>query len=153
MRISNLNAVPPFKEVVADRIWKAWWRHHGHLLQVVTDFFDALPLERGIPFALVAHEGETYFGSVLAVASDLDDRPELSPWVAALWVEPDHRNKGIGAALAKAARTEILNLGYDAAFLCATAEKRIMYQNQGWTLLEKSVGEHALDVFELSANA
>ncbi len=146
--ISNLNKVSDFKNMVADRIWNAWWRPHGRLLQVVTDFFDDLPEARGIPFCLVAHDDGRYLGSALAIASDLDERPELSPWVGALWVEPEFRRQGVAAGLVKAALTEVFSVGHEVAFLCATAEKRGMYQNQGWRLIEEKVGEGELDVFE-----
>ncbi len=146
--ISNLNHLPEFKSIVADRIWNAWWRPHGRLLQVVTDFFEELPEARTIPFCLVAHKGGSYIGSVLGLVSDLDDRPELSPWVGALWVEPEFRGHGVAAGLVKAALNEIFGLGHDMAFLCATAEKRGMYQKQGWRLIEEKVGEGVLDVFE-----
>lgn len=148
--ISNLNDFPELKLVAADRVWNAWWRPYGRLLQVVTDFFDDLPRARGIPFGLVAHDDGRYVGSILALVSDLDERPELSPWVGALWVEPDFRRQGVAAALVKAALNEIFAVGHEVAFLCATAEKRVMYQNQGWQLIEEKVGEDALDVFEIS---
>ncbi len=148
--ISNLNLFPEFKSVAADRVWNAWWRPHGHLFQVVMDFFDELPETRGLPFCLVAHDDDKYVGSVLGLVTDLDERPELSPWVGALWVEPEFRRQGVAAALVRAALAEILSLGNEVAFLCATAEKREMYQNQGWRLIEKKVGEGALDLFEFN---
>ena len=148
--ISNLNDFPELKLVAADRVWNAWWRPYGRLFQVVTDFFDELPRARGIPFGLVAHDGGRYLGSVLGLVSDLDERSELSPWVGALWVEPEFRKQGVAAALVKAALAEIFAAGHEVAFLCATAEKRTMYQNQGWQLIEEKVGEDALDVFEIS---
>lgn len=150
--ISNLNEFPEFKSLVADRIWNVWWRPHGHLFQVVLDFIDDLPEKHGVPFCLVAHDDEKYVGSVLGLVTDLDDRPELTPWVGALWVEPEYRGQGVAAALVKAALTEIFALKHEVAFLCATAEKRGMYQNQGWRLMEEKVGEGVLDVFEFTTN-
>ena|GEM_PF-286852 len=149
--ISNLNHFAEFKSSVADRIWNEWWRPHGHLLQVVTDFFEELPEARAIPFCLVAHEDGNYIGSILGLVSDLDARPELSPWVGALWVEPEFRGFGVAAGLVKAALGEIFSLGHEVAFLCATAEKRGMYQKQGWRLNEEKVGEGMLDVFEFTS--
>jgi GNAT superfamily N-acetyltransferase len=146
--VSNLNEVSDFKSIVAYRIWKAWWRPHGYMLQVATDLFDDLPVARSIPFCLVAHDDGRYLGSVLGLVSDLDERPELSPWVGALWVEPEFRRQGVAAGLVKAALTEVFSVGHEVAFLCATAEKRVMYQNQGWKLIEEKVGEGELDVFE-----
>ena len=148
--ISNLNALPDLKSTVADRIWQAWWKPHGHLFQVVTDFFDDLPEARSIPFCLVAHDEGKYVGNVLGLVSDFEERPELSPWVGALWVEPEFRRQGVAAALVKAALDEVFALGHELAFLCATAEKRAMYQRQGWKLIEADVGDGKLDVFEIA---
>ena len=146
--ISNPNAFPELKLIAADRIWNTWWRPHGHLFQVVTDFFDELPEAQSIPFCLVAQDNGNYVGSVLGLVSDLEDRPELSPWVAALWVDPKYRRRGVAEALVRAALDELFALGYEAAYLCATAEKRGMYQRQGWVLIEADVGDGKLDVFE-----
>ncbi|WP_318854340.1 GNAT family N-acetyltransferase (plasmid) [Sinorhizobium meliloti] len=38
------------------------------------------------------------------IENDLDDRPQYTPWIAALWVEPDMRRRGIAAKLMEAAR-------------------------------------------------
>ena len=148
--ISNLNLFPEFKSVAADRVWNAWWRPHGHLFQVVMDFFDELPETRGLPFCLMAHEDDKYVGSVLGLVTDLDERPELSPWVGALWVEPEFRRTGVATALVKEALAEIFAVEHEVAFLCATTEKRVMYQNQGWQLIEEKVGDDRLDVFEFN---
>lgn len=48
----------------------------------------------GIPFCLVAEEGGVYIGSVLVIENDLDARPDYTPWIAALWVEPHARKRG-----------------------------------------------------------
>ena len=149
--ISNLTAFPELKLIAADRIWNTWWRPHGHLFQVVTDFFDELPEARSIPFCLVAHDEGNYVGSVLGLVSDLEDRPELSPWIGALWVEPEFRKQGVAAALVRAALDELFALGHEVAFLCATTEKRGMYERLGWKLIEADVGEGKLDVFEFIA--
>ena len=151
IEISNLNTFPEFKSIVADRIWYAWWRPHGHLFQVVMDFFDELPEARSIPFCLVAHDEGKYVGSVLGLVSDLEDRLELSPWVGAVWVETEFRRQGVAATLVKAALGELFMLRNEVAFLCATAEKRGMYERQGWKLIEADVGEGKLDVFEFIA--
>ncbi|MGH0283482.1 GNAT family N-acetyltransferase [Sinorhizobium meliloti] len=40
------------------------------------------------------------------IENDLDDRPQYTPWIAALWVEPDMRRRGIAAKLMEAARKQ-----------------------------------------------
>jgi GNAT superfamily N-acetyltransferase len=97
--ISDLRRRPEFFDLVADRIWRAWWEPHGHPFDTVrgrlADNMNAEP----IPLALIAHEGKRFLGTASVIESDLDERPQLSPWVAAVWVEPDARRHGIGAAL------------------------------------------------------
>lgn len=103
--------------------------------------------EDAIPFALVAHDGDTYVGSVLVIDNDLDARANYAPWIAALWVDPDYRKQGVAAALIKAARRHVGSLGNGTCYLCATADKRPYYLKQGFTLLEEDVT--GLDVFSI----
>ena len=148
--ISNLQNSPLLKPIVAIRIWETWWEPEGTKLQVISDFIESIPTTQSIPFGLVAHENGNYVGSVLGIVCDLELRPALTPWVAALWVDPVFRKKGVASALMKAALTEIFALGHSNAYLCATAEKRGFYQRFGWQLIEEKIGGDALDVFEIS---
>ncbi|MEO9167339.1 MAG: GNAT family N-acetyltransferase [Aestuariivirga sp.] len=150
--ISNLQNFPLLKPVVTNRIWKAWWEPKGCKLQVISDFIESFPATRNIPFGLVAYENGNYVGSVLGIISDLELRPALTPWVAALWVDPAFRKHGVATALMKATLTEISALGNAKAYLCATAEKRSFYKKFGWQLIEERVGGDALDVFEIQSN-
>ena len=148
--IANIQEFPPLKPTVANRMWKAWWEPAGNNFQTVLDHIEEIPAKRGIPFGLVAHDNGTYIGSVLGIASDLEVRPALTPWVAALWVDSDYRKQGVANALMKAALVEIFALGPACAYLCATAEKRAHYLRFGWRFIEQGVGGDALDVFEIS---
>ena len=65
-----------------------------------------------IPFALVAHDGGTFLGTASVIASDLDARSQYTPWVAAFWVDPEHRSNGIGAALVRAGTDKAHALGF-----------------------------------------
>jgi hypothetical protein len=82
--ISDLRQCPEFFDTVADRIWREWWQLNGYPLEYIStrlrENMDAAP----IPFALVAHEGEKFLGTSSVIASDLEERPQLTPWVAAV---------------------------------------------------------------------
>lgn len=147
MQISNLRDRPSFADMIAHRGWNAWWTESGVPLEDYRAHLDPMLEEDVIPFALVAHEGESYVGSVLVIDSDLDARPKYAPWIAALWVDPDYRKQGVAAALIKKARQHITTLGHDTCYLCATADKRPYYLKQGFTLLEENVT--GLDVFSI----
>ena len=145
--ISDLRQQPDFFETVADRIWRAWWKERGyplkHMLGRVGDSMN----ERPIPFALVAHRGTRFLGTASVIASDLDERPDFTPWVAAVWVDPDYRKQHIGRALVARAAVDAFALGYPRVYLCAQDNRRDFYLRQGWTLLEEHVGHRLLNVF------
>lgn len=89
--ISDLRTVPGFADVVADRIWRAWWQEDGVPFAGLRSRLDESFGTSPIPSAFVAHRHGLYLGSILLIENDLPERPALRPWVAALWVEPGHR--------------------------------------------------------------
>ncbi|MBP2237101.1 putative N-acetyltransferase YhbS [Sinorhizobium kostiense] len=144
--ISDLREQPGFCSTVADRVWRAWWQGAGHPFEQVSDHMQEMLDDRPLPLGLVAHYGKQYLGSTLIVSCDLEERPQYAPWVAAVWVDPEHRRRGIGRALVGRAAEAAFGLGYDIAYLCALPEKRSFYEAFGWNRLEEGVGPHGLAV-------
>jgi GNAT superfamily N-acetyltransferase len=145
MEISNLKSHPRFADTVADRGWHAWWTESGVPLEHYRAHLDPMIRGEGMPFGLIAHEGDVYLGSVLVIENDLDARPQYTPWIAALWVEPEWRRQGIAAKLIAAARTEASRYGQRSCYLCATPEKSRYYLAQGFRQIEDDVS--GLSVF------
>ncbi len=151
--ISDLRQRPEFLDTVADRMWQAWWRDSGHPLNFISGRLRDENLNADpIPFALVAHDGETFLGTASVIASDLAERPLLTPWVAAVWVEPRARRRGVGGALVNHATRHCFALGFGRAYLCARAKLSAYYQRLGWTPIERDVGPRHLSVFIRDAN-
>ena len=103
--ISDLRQRPEFFDTVAERIWQAWWKPDNYPLGHITGRLRENMTETSIPLALVAHDGEAFLGTASVIASDLAERPQLTPWVAAVWVEPQARRRGVGGALVNRAAT------------------------------------------------
>lgn len=147
--ISDLRQRPEFSEAVADRIWRAWWKERGfplsHIAGRLQDNLDAHPL----PIALVAHEGATFLGTSSVIASDLEELPQYTPWVAAVWVDPQHRERRIGRALVARAASDVFDLGINRVYLCAAKLRRNFYVRQGWVPIEEDVGSRQVTVFAL----
>lgn len=99
-----------------------------------------------IPFALVAHDGKEFLGTASVIASDLADRPQLTPWVAAVWVEAQARRRGVGAALVNRAVLNCFALGVDRAYLCARPQRAGYYERLGWIPIEREVGQRRMSV-------
>jgi N-acetylglutamate synthase-like GNAT family acetyltransferase len=81
------------------------------------------------------------------IASDLAERPHLTPWIAAVWVEPQARRRGVGAALVNRAAQDCFALGVSRAYLCARPQRSDFYERLGWIAVERDVGRHGLGVF------
>ena len=147
MEISDLRRVPQFFSTVADRIWQAWWKPNGVSLGEIET---ALRMHLGdtpFPFTLVAYEGVEFLGTASAIASDLSDRLQYSPWLAALWVEAERRSAGIGRALVERTAGSLFDQGRRSVYICARQDLTSFYEGLGWSLIEKNVGQHRLSIF------
>jgi GNAT superfamily N-acetyltransferase len=145
--ISDLRQRPEFFDTVADRIWQEWWEADGRPLSYISGRLRENMSNTPIPFALVAHDGDEFLGTASVIASDLAERPQLTPWVAAVWVEPDARRHGVGAAVVDHAAQDCFALGIGRAYLCARPRMSGFYERLGWTISERKVGPHHLSVF------
>jgi N-acetylglutamate synthase-like GNAT family acetyltransferase len=147
LTISDLRQCPEFFDTVADRIWQAWWKADGYPPDYISTRLRENMSDAPIPFALVAHEGNRFLGTGSVIASDLPERPQLTPWVACVWVEAETRSAGVGSALVERATQDCFALGVGRVYLCARAAMTPFYQRLGWTLSERDVGPRRLGVF------
>jgi N-acetylglutamate synthase-like GNAT family acetyltransferase len=145
--ISDLRQCPEFFDTVADRIWRAWWQPEHYPLDHITGRLRENMADTSIPLALVAHDGEAFLGTASVIASDLAERPQLTPWIAAVWVEPQARQRGVGSALINRATQGCFALGFSRAYLCARPQRSALYERLGWIPIERDVGPHHLIVF------
>lgn len=93
-----------------------------------------------IPTTYVALEGDELLGSVTLVEQDMLTRPDLSPWVAGVYVAAAHRQRGIGSALVRHAVRQAAQMGVKRLYLY-THPARAFYLKLGWQLLEEAVYE------------
>jgi N-acetylglutamate synthase-like GNAT family acetyltransferase len=151
--ISDLRQRPAFFDTVADRIWQAWWKPDNHPLDLIAGRLRENLTDTPIPLALVAHDGDAFLGTASVIPSDLAERPQLTPWIAAVWVEPQARQRGIGRALVNHATQDCFVLGFRRVYLCARPQRSAFYEGLGWTPIERDVGPHRMIVFVRDAKA
>lgn len=102
------------------------------------EFTDDL-LRRG-KLVLVAHSpaGE-FVGTVTLHPGDMPNhRPELTPWMACLFVVPEHRRKGVGGLLVRCVHLAAHAQGVPRVFLWAESNASCvgLYKRHGWTVRE-----------------
>jgi GNAT superfamily N-acetyltransferase len=83
------------------------------------------------PAAWVAHRDNVPLGIVALRGQELDEYPELSPWLGGLFVRPECRGQGLGSFLCRVAEENALLLGIREMFLF-TLDRHSMYQRLGW---------------------
>jgi predicted N-acetyltransferase YhbS len=103
-----------------------------------------------VPFVVVAHKDGLFSGTGSVILSDLDERPEYTPWVAALWVDSEHRRRGVASALVREAPRGAFESGTDLVYLGALPDKRDFSERLGWQRLEENVGRNRLTVLRFS---
>ncbi len=146
--ISDLKARPEFLGDAADRVWNAWWRQDGHELDFIKGLFEENLTAETTPVALIAHDGAEFLGTASLIDSDMEARPQYTPWVAALWVDEKQRSFGIGSALIKAAIEKAREQGFAEVYLCAEADKHDYYAARDWVLIEESIDD--LNIYRIA---
>ena len=146
--ISDIRQRPEFFDTVADRIWRAWWEPHGvSLVYIEGRLRETTVAHDGVPITLVAHQGDTFAGTAGVIPFDLDERPQYSPWIAAVWVEPQFRSQQVGRQLVRRAVECGFAAGHACIYLNARRERGSYYDQLGWTRVEEDVGPLRLTVF------
>lgn len=98
----------------------------------------------GLPLTLIACTGaDDLAGMVSLWQSDCPLRPDLTPWVASLFVSPRHRGRGIGTALFAQIRTEAERLGINRLYLM-TQHSEAIYAGLGWVTFDRIDGPGAM---------
>ena len=90
-----------------------------------------------IPTSFVALSGDTLLGGAGLIAHDMDTRMDLSPWLACVYVTPEHRRRGIGTALVQRVVHEARALDVDTLYLF-TPDKEEFYARLGWSVIERT---------------
>jgi GNAT superfamily N-acetyltransferase len=84
-----------------------------------------------IPTTYVALQEGQPLGSVTLVEHDMSIHLDLTPWLAGVYVTPEHRGRGVGTALVSHAMREAAKMGVCRLYLY-TESARDFYRKLGW---------------------
>lgn len=89
-----------------------------------------------IPVAFVALGADDgIVGTASLLFDDLEGDPR-NPWLASVFVPPEHRKKGIASALVRTVEDAARRLGYSRLYLFTTSATAL-YAGLGWRALEQ----------------
>ena len=138
MEIVYLADQPGYLPTVARWVFDEWGRKTSgvNLAQVKTKFRGHLQRD-AVPLTLVAVNDGLPTGTASLFTHDLSLRPELSPWLAAVYVPPKQRRQGIGQKLVQAAEETARRLEIERLYLF-TPDQVPFYTRLGWSILEET---------------
>lgn len=84
-------------------------------------------------YLLLQGSGDIPIGCVGLITNDFISRMDLLPWLCALYVEPEHRGKGLGTMLIEHACAEAGRMGYSSIYLCT--EHNGFYERKGFSYI------------------
>lgn len=145
MNIEYLEDRPEFIAELADLHFAEWsYLNPGETLEGKAEYLKSNCGRNGVPSFVIAVEGTVLMGSASLIAHDMDDRPDLTPWLADVYVKSMFRRQGVATALIRRIEAEAKSAGIARLFLY-TPDAAELYRHLGWTTFEKC-RYHGVDV-------
>ena len=91
---------------------------------------------RGIPSVFIALLEDQLVGSSAILENDMCSKPELSPWLAAVYVREDFRRQGIAKKLITRCIQEAVQSNVCVLYLYTEFAAKY-YEKLGWSLMER----------------
>jgi GNAT superfamily N-acetyltransferase len=86
---------------------------------------------------LVAKAEGDPIGTCLLAESEIEPNHDVSPWLAGLFIAPEHRRKGAGALLVRAIEDQARRRGFSRLHLYTT-EAAGFYARLGWSAVDRT---------------
>lgn len=135
--IIDLRAEPHHVATLAEWHQEEWAHlNPGETLAMRVQRMQAYLGDAFVPSMFVCKFGDVLAGSSAVVECDMVDRMQLSPWLASVFVAPEFRRRGIGAALVKHVVEATRQAGFSRMYLYTPDEERF-YQALGWSTLSR----------------
>ena len=152
LKIVPIPADPVIRNMVAGWSHRAWSIDFpGDTEQTYLDLYEQSSHNASsIPYVCVAiADDEAVVGTATLVADDeLPGFEDLKPWLAAVWVEPEHRSAGVANAMVKHIEEKAAALGYKHLHLY-THDQQSWYLRHNWEIIGVgSLAHHTVTVMQ-----
>jgi GNAT superfamily N-acetyltransferase len=127
---------PDLVPVTARWRWEAFAQGQGRSLAEVTAVeFAGATTDGPMPRTFVLLIDDEPVGMASLAAHDLDPRPDLTPWLAGVFVAPHARSRGYAVRLVAAVEAEAVARGIPTLWLY-TRKAEALYARIGWRTVE-----------------
>lgn len=134
--ITRITDAPSMKDRAAD-----WFNQKWGIPKEAYDesMSNALSGDGAVPEWYIVLDGERIIGGAGVIENDFHDRPDLTPNVCALFVEPDYRGRGIAGELLAYICADMKKRGIDTLYLLTDHDS--FYERYGWQYLCEAQGD------------
>ena len=131
LKILNLKDEPEHLATLADWHQREWsCLNPGEDITMRIERMQSFLNNEFIPSTYIAKQDEL-LGSAAIVSNDKDTRPQLSPWLASVFVAENHRAMGIGSKLILHVMAQAKREGIKTLYLF-TPDNENFYKKLGW---------------------
>src|SRR5438045_9134209 len=112
--LKQLSECPEHLDSVGRWIYEEWWSKRCDSPEVVVNWLRSHTKLDSVPYSVIAlAEGEPV-GSCCVIENDCIHRPQYAPWVAAVYLMPEFRRRGIASMILR----EAASLAARAGVIC-----------------------------------
>jgi len=138
IELVTISQQPSLIPQVARWLWAEWARHKGRTLDMVSGRLEARAAAGGTEQTFVMLDGKVPVATASLVAADLASRPDLTPWLASVFVDRPHRGRGYAARLVRRVEEAALAIGTETLWLY-TPDAQGLYAKLGWEIAGSEV--------------
>ena len=134
--IYPLSEKPEFAETCAAWSFGEWGCNlrNDSLNQSIARYKERAANTDKIPRTWVGMKGDKIAGMVSLVACDHEDRKDLTPWLASMYVHRTFRRQGCASQLIQHLHKKAKELGFSRLYLF-TPDAMALYEKNGWRII------------------
>ncbi len=149
LNIAPLSQCPEFAETCAAWSFGSWGCHlEGRTLsQSIKGYKERTQNKNIIPLTWVGIINKKIIGMISLVKNDHEERKDLSPWLASMFVHPDYRKKGYASILIQFLHKEAKKLGFTKLYLY-TPDAQELYLKNNWKITGQITSPQGIQEFD-----
>lgn len=140
MQTTEIIALADKKEFIQElaQLHHSEWRHLSPSLTLEKriDAISKAANPAGIPSIFIVVSGGKLLGSAALIEHDMDSKPDLTPWLAGVYVKKEFRHQGIAKKLVAYCEKEAMRSNVKYLYLY-TQFASVLYESLGWLHMER----------------
>lgn len=141
LEMKQLSECPEHLQAVGTWIFSEWWFRVHKSPEIICNILRTHTEKDRVPYTVVALADGSPVGSCSVMQNDGVHRPELTPWVAAVYVKAPYRKQGIASMILQEAAIIGKRAGIQTLYIDCLETTARVYEKNGWKYLEHLIGD------------